>query len=169
MITINVKLRNELKTFELPMDMDTLKEELKDNIPILEDLEFHTNEDFSQFVNYDEGAPINLIYFNEVAELLQCAKDNYELENMFATLECGYTIKDFIEDNVQMDNFIFITLEDSFNEDEALGIAMAELVGLDFQLEDLGIEFYFDYEKYGRDYRLSGNVFIASNNIAILM
>ena len=54
-----------------------------------------------------------------------------------------------------------------FNMDESLGYALAELNGVIYELEKIGMENYFDYEKYGRDAKLNG-VYIASNNIAIL-
>lgn len=111
----------------------------------------------------------NIEKLNEIAMVWEEA-DEYERKCFEALVEAGYTEVEKIEDmkNI-LDGYCFLELEESsmFNEDEALGYELAEINGIIDQLEKIGMENYFDYEKYGRDARLNG-AYIASNNIAIL-
>lgn len=104
---------------------------------------------------------------NNIATVWEDAND-YEKRCFEALVECGCVDMEDIEnmDNI-LDEHCFLELEDMFNMDESLGYALAELNGVIYELEKIGMENYFDYEKYGRDARFNG-AYIASNNIAIL-
>ena len=109
----------------------------------------------------------NIEKLNEIAMVWEEA-DEYERKCFEALVEAGYTEVEKIEDmkNI-LDGYCFLELEEMFNMDESLGYALAELNGVVYELEKIGMENYFDYEKYGRDARYNG-VYIADNNIAIL-
>ena len=109
----------------------------------------------------------NIEKLNEIAMVWEEA-DEYERKCFEALVEAGYTEVEKIEDmkNI-LDGYCFLELEEMFNMDEALGYALADLNGVTYELEKIGMENYFDYEKYGRDARYDG-VYIADNNIAIL-
>lgn len=104
---------------------------------------------------------------NNIATVWEDAND-YEKRCFEALVECGCVDMEDIEnmDNI-LDEHCFLELEDMFNMDESLGYALAELNGVIYELEKIGMENYFDYEKYGRDARFNG-AYIASNNIAVL-
>lgn len=109
----------------------------------------------------------NIEKLNEIAMVWEEA-DEYERKCFEALVEAGYVEVEKIEDmkNI-LDGYCFLELEEMFNMDESLGYALAELNGVVYELEKIGMENYFDYEKYGRDARYDG-VYIADNNIAIL-
>ena len=109
----------------------------------------------------------NIEKLNEIATAWEDA-DEYERKCFDALVDAGYVEVEKIEDmkNI-LDGYCFIEVEEMFNMDESLGYALAELNGVIYELEKIGMENYFDYEKYGRDARLNGT-YIASNNIAIL-
>ena len=106
---------------------------------------------------------------NELAEKLD-SMDEFEEKGRVALLECGYIEeKDIIEKEIDdiLGDYWFLELDDMSNTDESLGYELAEMNGIIHELEKIGVEGYFDYEKYGRDARYNG-VAVASNNIAIL-
>ena len=109
----------------------------------------------------------NVEKLNEIATAWEDA-DEYERKCFEALVDAGYVEVEKIEDmkNI-LDGYCFIEVEEMFNMDKSLGYALAELNGVIYELEKIGMENYFDYEKYGRDARLNG-AYIASNNIAIL-
>lgn len=108
---------------------------------------------------------------NEVAEQFENMHE-WEKECINALIEYDCYTAEKIRKNMDiqemLDDHIFIALDrEELNDDRALGHAIAEMDGTLEKLEELGLDYYFDYEKYGRDARYNG-VYIASNNIAIL-
>ena len=99
---------------------------------------------------------------NEVAEQIE-NMDEYEKKCLDALIEYDC----HTADKLRRGEFDLELDEDEINEDEALGYALAELNGVIYELEKIGMENYFDYQKYGRDARYDG-VFVASNWIAVL-
>lgn len=105
---------------------------------------------------------------NEVAEQIE-NMDEYEKKCLDALIEYDcHTADKLRRGEFDLDDYCLLELdEDEINEDEALGYALAELNGVIYELEKIGMENYFDYQKYGRDARYDG-VFVASNWIAVL-
>lgn len=108
---------------------------------------------------------------NEMAEQLE-ELDEYEKRCLDALIECDSDIIERLlkNENVAdlLENHIFLELDkEEMNENVALGYALAEMNGVIYELEKIGMEGYFDYEKYGRDAGYEG-AYVASNWIAIL-
>ena len=154
---------------ELPATEHDIKT-LLDMIGINEKYEEYAIHDYEvSFAGLEISEYSSLEELNELAEKLD-SMDEFEEKCLLALLECGYIEeKDIIEKEIDdiLGDYWFIELEEMSNVDESLGYELAEMNGIIHELEKIGVEGYFDYEKYGRDARYNG-VAVASNNIAIL-
>ena len=113
---------------------------------------------------------------NEIAKALD-EIDDWDLKCFEALMEMDYVRIDDIKDSgdirLEIEKYCFSELDEDessisvYNSDKALGYHLAELNGVDNELEKLGISFYFNYETYGRDARFNGTR-LASNDIVIL-
>ena len=131
----------------LPTEEEDIQEFLENNIGLNEAYEEYAIHDwqcgYMKISEYD-----NIFKLNEAAEMIE-SLDKYDKEKLKAIME--YDLYDILEAIENIDNYIL--LEDITN-DEVLG---------EYTLSERGyiipeyLEYYIDYEKYGRDYRFNAD------------
>lgn len=118
----------------------------------------------------DIGSYSSPYELNKIATALSELKE-HELEEVKALLELGYIkINSKNVDDIKnvLERHIFGSYDNSmYNSDLALGYALAEMDGVEYELDKLNLTMYFDYESYGRDARFNG-VGLASNGIFVI-
>lgn len=144
------------KWVKLPIPADKLKEVL-DEIGINEEYEEYFITDYeTTFSGMREaiGEYTSIEALNELAEAIEELSE-YEQEKLEAVLECElcHSIQDV---RAALDSLDDYDLIDGIDDDEQLGYYYAEEVGcIDIPQH---LRNYFNYEAYGRDIRLEGNI-----------
>ena len=123
--------------------------------------------DYETDLNISISEYSSLNDLNTVAEIVE----DFELDQVNALLDGGVIdMKDLIEGDLEeiMQNYGFIELEPTMNEEQEVGYAYVDEVcgGLECLSKEI-LERYFDYEAFGRDILLSGEGFV-SGNILVL-
>ena len=123
--------------------------------------------DYETDLNISISEYSSLNDLNTVAEIVE----DFELDQVNALLDGGVIdMKDLIEGDLEeiMQNYSFIELEPTMNEEQEVGYAYVDEVcgGLECLSKEI-LERYFDYEAFGRDILLSGDGFV-SGNILVL-
>ena len=123
--------------------------------------------DYETDLNISTSEYSSLNDLNTVAEIVE----DFELDQVNALLDGGVIdMKDLIEGDIEeiMQNYGFIELEPTMNEEQEVGYAYVDEVcgGLECLSKEI-LERYFDYEAFGRDILLSGEGFV-SGNILVL-
>ena len=123
--------------------------------------------DYETDLNISISEYSSLNDLNTVAEIVE----DFELDQVNALLDGGVIdMKDLIECDLEeiMQNYSFIELEPTMNEEQEVGYAYVDEVcgGLECLSKEI-LERYFDYEAFGRDILLSGDGFV-SGNILVL-
>jgi hypothetical protein len=129
----------------LPTEEEDIQEFLDNKVGLNEEYEecaIHDYEcDYFNISEYD-----NIYYLNEVAETIENL-DEYSKQKLKALLDYeSYEILEAIEN---LDNYI---LWEDITDDEELGEYMLSESG--YIIPEY-LEYYIDYEKYGRDYRFN--------------
>ena len=123
--------------------------------------------DYETDLNISISEYSSLNDLNTVAEIVE----DFELDQVNALLDGGVIdMKDLIEGDLEeiMQNYGFIELEPTMNEEQEVGYAYVdEVCGGPECLSKEILERYFDYEAFGRDILLSGEGFV-SGNILVL-
>jgi len=131
----------------LPAEEEDIQEFLKNNVglnEVYEECAIHDYEcEFMEISEYD-----NIFYINEVAEMLENL-DEYDQEKLKAIME--YDSYDILEAIENIDDYI---LYEDITNDEELGEYLFLESGYDVPEY---LEYYIDYEKFGRDYRLNAD------------
>lgn len=154
------------KWIELPFSEEEFDAALSE-IGINDEYEEYFISDYETDLDIKIGEYENITKLNELAETLD-SLDKYELEQLKALIEVDMLSFDDVDEDIKlkMRDYSFIELEDMNNTDLALGYALAEMNCIEEKLSELNLQYYFDYEKYGRDARLDG-IYVASNNLAV--
>ena len=123
--------------------------------------------DYETDLNISISEYSSLNDLNTVAEIVE----DFELDQVNALLDGGVIdMKDLIEGDLEeiMQNYGFIELEPTMNEEQEVGYAYVDEVcgGLECLSKEI-LERYFDYEAFGRDILLGGEGFV-SGNILVL-
>ena len=123
--------------------------------------------DYETDLNISISEYSSLNDLNTVAEIVE----DFELDQVNALLDGGVIdMKDLLEGNINeiIQNYGFIELEPTMNEEQEVGYAYVDEVcgGLECLSKEI-LERYFDYEAFGRDILLSGEGFV-SGNILVL-
>ena len=123
--------------------------------------------DYETDLNISISEYSSLNDLNTVAEIVE----DFELDQVNALLDGGVIdMKDLLEGNINeiIQNYGFIELEPTMNEEQEVGYAYVDEVcgGLECLSKEI-LERYFDYEAFGRDVLLSGEGFV-SGNILVL-
>ena len=123
--------------------------------------------DYETDLNISISEYSSLNNLNTVAEIVE----DFELDQVNALLDGGVIdMKDLLEGNINeiIQNYGFIELEPTMNEEQEVGYAYVDEVcgGLECLSKEI-LERYFDYEAFGRDILLSGEGFV-SGNILVL-
>ena len=123
--------------------------------------------DYETDLNISISEYSSLDNLNTVAENVE----KYELDYVNVLLDGGVIdMKDLLEGNINeiIQNYGFIELEPTMNEEQEVGYAYVDEVcgGLECLSKEI-LERYFDYEAFGRDILLSGEGFV-SGNILVL-
>ena len=123
--------------------------------------------DYETDLNISISEYSSLNDLNTVAEIVE----DFELDQVNALLDGGVIdMKDLIEGDLEeiMQNYGFIELEPTMNEEQEVGYAYVDEVcgGLECLSKEI-LERYFDYEAFGRDILLSREGFV-SGNILVL-
>ena len=123
--------------------------------------------DYETDLNISISEYSSLNDLNTVAEIVE----DFELDQVNALLDGGVIdMKDLLEGNINeiIQNYGFIELEPTMNEEQEVGYAYVdEVCGGPECLSKEILERYFDYEAFGRDILLSGEGFV-SGNILVL-
>lgn len=143
------------KWVKLPIPTDKLKEVL-DEIGINEEYEEYFITDYeTTFSGMREAIEYtSIVALNELAEAIEELSE-YEREKLEAVLECELcrSIQDV---RAALDSLDDYDLIDGIYDDEQLGYYYAEEFGcIDIPQH---LRNYFNYEAYGRDIRLEGNI-----------
>ena len=123
--------------------------------------------DYETDLNISISEYSSLNDLNTVAEIVE----DFELDQVNALLDGGVIdMKDLLEGDINeiIQNYGFIELEPTMNEEQEVGYAYVDEVcgGLECLSKEI-LERYFDYEAFGRDILLSGEGFV-SGNILVL-
>ena len=123
--------------------------------------------DYETDLNIPISEYSNLDNLNTIAEIVE----DFELDQVNALLDGGVIdMKDLLEGNINeiIQNYGFIELEPTMNEEQEVGYAYVDEVcgGLECLSKEI-LERYFDYEAFGRDILLGGEGFV-SGNILVL-
>lgn len=123
--------------------------------------------DYETDLNISISEYSSLNDLNTVAEIVE----DFELDQVNALLDGGVIdMKDLLECNINeiIQNYDFIELEPTMNEEQEVGYAYVDEVcgGLECLSKEI-LERYFDYEAFGRDILLGGEGFV-SGNILVL-
>ena len=123
--------------------------------------------DYETDLNISISEYSSLNDLNTVAEIVE----DFELDQVNALLDGGVIdMKDLLEGNINeiIQNYGFIELEPTMNEEQEVGYAYVDEVcgGLECLSKEI-LERYFDYEAFGRDILLGGEGFV-SGNILVL-
>lgn len=111
------------------------------------------NSKLGEYPSYDD-----LQYFGEICDSI----DDSEIATVFAVMDyAGYDI----EEAVEMVSSGDATLHDDIFSDSDVGNYFVDLYGGVSELSKDELENYFDYEAFGRDIRLSGNVIITRDGM----
>lgn len=154
------------KWLELPFSEEEFVAALSE-IGINDEYEEYFISDYETDLDMKIGEYENITKLNELAETLD-SLDKDELEQLKALIEVDILSFDDVDEDIKlkMQDYFFIQLEDMSNTDLALGYALAEINGIEEKLSELNLQYYFDYEKYGRDASFDG-IYVASNNLAV--
>ena len=123
--------------------------------------------------DYETDLNISISEYSSLDNLNAIAEnvEKYELDYVNVLLDDGAIgMKDLIEGDLEeiMQNYTFVELEPSMNEEQEVGYAYVdEIYGGPECLSKEILERYFDYEAFGRDILLSGEGFV-SGNILVL-
>ena len=123
--------------------------------------------DYETDLNISISEYSSLNDLNTVAEIVE----DFELDQVNALLDGGVIdMKDLLEGDINeiIQNYGFIELEPTMNEEQEVGYAYVDEVcgGLECLSKEI-LERYFDYEAFGRDILLGGEGFV-SGNILVL-
>ena len=123
--------------------------------------------DYETDLNISISEYSSLNDLNTVAEIVE----DFELDQVNALLDGGVIdMKDLLEGDINeiIQNYGFIELEPTMNEEQEVGYAYVDEVcgGLECLSKEI-LERYFDYEAFGRDILLRGEGFV-SGNILVL-
>lgn len=123
--------------------------------------------------DYETDLNISISEYSSLDNLNAIAEnvEKYELDYVNVLLDDGAIgMKDLIEGDLEeiMQNYTFVELEPTMNEEQEVGYAYVDEVcgGLECLSKEI-LERYFDYEAFGRDILLSGEGFV-SGNILVL-
>ena len=123
--------------------------------------------------DYETDLNISISEYSSLNDLNTVAEtvEDFELAQVNALLDGGVIdMKDLLEGNINeiIQNYGFIELEPTMNEEQEVGYAYVDEVcgGLECLSKEI-LERYFDYEAFGRDILLSGEGFV-SGNILVL-
>lgn len=138
---------------------------------IYEEYAIHDHECDIEGLEIKEYSSIERL--NKIAQALDEVND-WDLKCLKALIEMGCANLDDVKDSgdirLKLEGYCFSEIEKSensaytHNTDKLLGYHLAELNGVDSEINKLNIGFYFDYESYGRDARFNGTM-LASNGI----
>lgn len=150
------------KWISLPTDEETLRNELRAVAGNEKDPEFMI-QDFETAIDGMEPAESeNIIELNNVMAQLKdlgITDDNSDSAKALSVmLKRGASFEEAL--NKVMDGeYTFYAIDESkFNQEEALGLELVELAGGEENLDRNTLEMYFDYEGYGRDKIINGNL-----------
>jgi hypothetical protein len=129
----------------LPTEEDDIQEFLDNNVGLNEEYEECAIHDYEcDFMNISEYE--NIFYLNVVAEMIENLDEDSK-QKLKALIDFeSYEILEAIEN---LDNYI---LYEDITDDEELGFYMLSESGYDIPEY---LQYYIDYEKFGRDYRLN--------------
>ena len=123
--------------------------------------------------DYETDLNISISEYSSLDNLNAIAEnvEKYELDYVNVLLDDGVIdMKDLLEGNINeiIQNYGFIELEPTMNEEQEVGYAYVDEVcgGLECLSKEI-LERYFDYEAFGRDILLGGEGFV-SGNILVL-
>jgi antirestriction protein len=129
----------------LPFDEDEFEEFLENKVGINEEYEEYAIHDYEcDFMKIGEYE--NILKLNEVAEMIE---NLYEYDKMKLKAVMEYDYFDIIEAIENIDNYI---LCEDIENDTQLGEYMLSESG--YSIPEY-LEYYIDYEKFGRDYRFN--------------
>lgn len=150
------------KWISLPTDEETLRRELRAVAGEERDPEFMI-QDFETAINGMEPAESeNIIELNNVMARLKdlgITDDNSDAAKALSVmLKRGASFEEALNKVIDGEYTFYAIDESKFNREEALGFELVELAGGEENLDRDTLEMYFDYEGYGRDKIINGNL-----------
>ena len=150
------------KWISLPTDEETLRNELRAVAGNEKDPEFMIQEFETAIEGMEPAESENIIELNNVmAQLKELdITDNSSdaAKALSVMLGRGMTFEEALQKVTDGDYTFYAIDESKFNQEEALGLELVELAGGEENLSRDTLEMYFDYEGYGRDKIINGNL-----------
>lgn len=158
-----VELRNyNGKWVTLPMEDEDLSIEIESLGNVGGDYDVHDTETDIEGINH-ELSRMSIFQMNDLAKRF-AEMESYEIETFEIVMDSVGNIEETFE---RLENHDYIILHDIDNEEDLGRVFIEEgLSGLDIPAE---LEFYFDYEAYGRDLTFSGWDIVESNRAAVCL